>query len=97
MYTAAMWFVKEGQEGEFERLWQASADNLALEFPGVTFRLLRNADDRRRFVSVGGPWRGAEQIAAARELPSFKEATAAVGELIESGDMASYDLVAEIS
>ena len=68
VYTSGLWNVKEGHEDDFARRWQASVDHLALEYPGITFRLLRDAGNPRRFVSVGGPWRGAEQIEAAREL-----------------------------
>lgn len=97
MYTSGIWTVKPGKEDEFARRWQESADQLALEFPGITFRLLRDADNPRRFVSVGGAWRSAEQIAAARDLPSFQAAMADVENLIEGGEISTYELVAEVS
>ena len=97
MYTSGIWVVKEGHEDEFARRWQASADQLSLEFPGITFRLLRDADDPRRFASFGGPWRNAEQIASARALPSFQTASAAIEGIVESGEIATYRLVYEVS
>jgi heme-degrading monooxygenase HmoA len=97
MYTSGVWLVKAGREDEFARLWQASADNLSLEFPDITFRLLRSTEEPRRFVSVGGPWRGAEQIAAARDLPSFQAAMKGVEKILESGSLETYELVAEVS
>lgn len=97
MYTSGVWIVKEGSEDEFARRWQASADQLALEFPEITFRLLRDTENRRRFVSVGGAWRSAEQIEAARNLPSFQEAMADIESLLEGGEISTYELVAEIS
>lgn len=97
MYTSGVWVVKEGREEEFARRWQESADRAALEFPGVTFRLLRDVEEPRRFVSFGGAWRNAEQIASARNLPSFQETMASIQDLLESSEIATYELVAEIS
>ncbi len=97
MYTSGMWVVKKGREDEFARLWQASADQISLQFPGVTFRLLRDVDNPSRFVSVGGAWRNAEQIAAARSLPSFQETMKATEKIVESFELSTFELAAEIS
>ncbi|HLF68966.1 MAG TPA: antibiotic biosynthesis monooxygenase family protein [Gaiellaceae bacterium] len=97
MFTAGTWIVKSGKEEEFARRWQESADQLSLQYPGITFRLLRDVENPRRFVSFGGAWRNAEQVAAARSAPSFQEAKAAIDEILESGEISTYDLVAEIS
>lgn len=97
MYTSGVWVVKKGHEDEFARLWQVSADQVSLQFPGITFRLLRDVDDPRRYVSVGGAWRNAEQIAAARALPAFQEAMKAIEKILESGDIGTFELAAEIS
>ena len=97
MYTSGVWMVKAGHEDEFVRTWQMSADQVSLAFPGITFRLLRDASEPRRFVSVGGPWRNAEQIEAARDLPSFQEAMAAAERIVESGAISTYNVVAEVS
>ena len=97
MYTSGDWVVKKGHEDEFARLWQAAVDQLSLEFPGVTFRLLRDVENPRRFVSIGGAWRNAEQIAAARALPSYQAAMAALEEVLESGDLDTFELTAEVS
>ena len=63
----------------------------------MTFRLLRDRDDPRRFISLGEGWRNAEQIAMARSLPSFQDATASIWNVLESGDISTLDLVVEIS
>lgn len=97
MYASVTWVVKEGHEQEFSRTWQAAADAAALEFPGVTFRLLRDAASPTRFVAFSGPWRSAEQIQAARELPSFQELTPAGNDIVESAEPSTYELAAEIS
>lgn len=97
MYTSAVWVVKKGHEDEFARRWQEAVDQLVLRFPGITFRLLRDVDDPRRFVSVGGAWRNAEQIAAARSEPSYQEAMSALDRILESGEVSTFELAAEIS
>ena len=95
--TAGIWRVKEGRESDFSRRWEESASSLSLEFPGVRFRLLRDRDDARRFVSLGEGWRNGEQIEAARSLPSFQDAMASIWRLLEDGDMSTLDLVVEVS
>ncbi|HSG12345.1 MAG TPA: antibiotic biosynthesis monooxygenase family protein [Gaiellaceae bacterium] len=97
MYTSGVWIAKKGHEDEFARLWQAAVDQLSLEFPGITFRLLRDVENPRRFVSIGGAWRNAEQIAAARALPSYQESMAALENVLESGDVGTFELTAEVS
>ena len=97
VYTSGTWLVKAGKEDEFARRWQESVDKLVLEFPDITFRLLRSTEEPRRFLSVGGPWRGAEQFEAARSLPSYQAAMADVERMLESGGLGTYELVAEVS
>jgi quinol monooxygenase YgiN len=95
--TSGIWVVKEGRGDEFARRWEESASSLALEFPDVTFRLLRDRDDPRRFVSLGEGWRNMEQVEAARSLPSFQDAMTSIWRLLESGDMSTLELAVEIS
>jgi heme-degrading monooxygenase HmoA len=97
VYTSGVWFVKDGREDEFERRWQETADKLALEFPGVKFALLRDRENRRRFLSLDEGWRTAEQIEAARSTPSYQDTTASMWRLVESGELSTFDLVAEVS
>ena len=89
--------MKDGRQDEFSRRWEESASHLSLEFPGVTFRLLRDREDPRRFISLGEGWRNVEQIEAARSLPSFQDAMSSIWRVIDSGDLATLDLVVEIS
>ena len=97
MYTSGDWVVKKGREEDFARRWQTSVDHLSLQFPGITFRLLRDVDNPQRFVSVDGAWRNAEQIAVARSHPSYQEAMTEVEKLLESGELSTFELVAEVS
>ena len=95
--TTGIWVVKEGREDEFVKRWEESAGNLSLEFPDVRFRLLRDREDPRRFVSLGEGWRNLEQVEAARSLPSFQDATAAIWRVLDSGDMSTLELAVEVS
>jgi quinol monooxygenase YgiN len=97
VYTSGVWIAKKGHEDEFERLWQAAVDQLSLEFPGITFRLLRDVENPRRFISIGGAWRNAEQIAAARALPSYQASMGDLEQVLESGDLGTFELAAEVS
>jgi quinol monooxygenase YgiN len=97
MYASGTWIVKKGHEGEFARAWQEAADQASLAFPGVTFRLLRDVEDPKRFVAISGAWRNADQIAAARDLPSYRELMAQAEKLVESSELSTFELAAEIS
>jgi heme-degrading monooxygenase HmoA len=95
--SAEIWVVREGREDEFARRWEESASNLSREFPDVTFRLLRDRDDPRRFVSLGEGWRNVEQVEEARSLPGFQDAMASLWRLLDDGDISTLDLVVEVS
>jgi quinol monooxygenase YgiN len=97
VYTSGVWVVKEGREDEFTRRWQESADRLALDFPGVKFMLLRDRENPRRFVSLGEGWRNHEQIEAARETPGFQDTMASIWRVLDSGELATLDLIASVS
>ena len=97
MYTSGVWVAKEGREDEFARRWQESADWLALDFPGVKFMLLRDQENPRRFVSLGEGWRNRAQIEAARETPKFQDTMASIWRVLDSGEMATLDLIASVS
>jgi quinol monooxygenase YgiN len=97
VYTSGVWVVKKGREDDFARRWQESADSLSLDFPDVTFRLMRDRENPQRFVSLGDGWRNVEQVEAARSSPAFQDAMASIWRLLESGEIATLDLVAEIS
>jgi quinol monooxygenase YgiN len=97
MYTAGVWIVKKGREDEFARRWQESADSTALEFPDVKFMLFRDAENPRRYLSLGEGWRNVEQIEAARSTPAFQNAMAAVWRVLESGENSTLELIAQVS
>jgi quinol monooxygenase YgiN len=95
--TSGIWVVKEGREDDFARRWQESADSVSLDFPDVTFRLLRDRENPRRFVSFGEGWRTPDQIETARSSPSFQDSMASIWRLLDSGEISTLDLVAQVS
>ena len=95
--TCGVWTVKSGREADFRRRWEESASALKLEFPGVTFQLLRDQENEQRYVSLGSGWRNVEEIEQARSLPSFQDAMASIWRLLESGEMSTLELAVEIS
>jgi quinol monooxygenase YgiN len=97
MYTSGVWIVKKGREGDFARRWQESADSVSLDYPDVTFRLLRDHENPQRFISLVDGWRSAEQIQQAESTPAFQDALTSIWRLLESGETSTLDLVAEIS
>jgi quinol monooxygenase YgiN len=97
MYTSGVWIVKKGREDDFARRWQETADSVSLEYPDVTFRLLRDHENPQRFISLADGWRVAEQIEAAQSTPAYQDAMTSLWRLLESGETATLDLVAEIS
>jgi quinol monooxygenase YgiN len=97
MHTSGVWVVKKGREDDFARRWQESADALSLEFPDVKFTLFRDSGNPQRFLSLGSGWRTEEQIEAARSMPSFQDAMATIWRMLESGEMSTLKIVAEVS
>ena len=95
--TSGIWMVKRGREDDFARRWEESAGSLSLEFPGVTFRLLRDHENPQRFVSLGEGWRNHEQVEAARGLPAYQDSMASIWRVLDSGEMSTLELVVEIS
>jgi quinol monooxygenase YgiN len=95
--TSGIWLVKAGREDDFARQWQESADGVSLDFPDVTFRLLRDRENPQRFFSLGEGWRNPEQIETARSSPSFQDSMASIWRLLDSGEISTLDLVAQVS
>ena len=97
MYTSGVWIVKKGREDDFERRWQESTDSVSLQYPDVSFRLLRDHENPQRFISFAEGWRNAEQIEAARSTPTYQDAMASMWRLLESGEISTLDVVASVS
>jgi heme-degrading monooxygenase HmoA len=65
-YTLASWYIREGAEEEFLRVWK---EELALAFlsiePAANGTLIQSLDDPRQFYSFG-PWKSLERMQTAR-------------------------------
>lgn len=97
MYTSGVWIVKEGKEEEFKRRWQAGADATVLAVSGVKFMLFQDQENPRRFLSLGEGWRNVEQIEAARSSPEYQDSMSAIWRMLESGEVTTLRLTAEVS
>jgi quinol monooxygenase YgiN len=74
-----------------------SPDTESTESAGSSFRLLRDTEDPGHFVSITGPWRGTDHFQRVRDSAALQEWLDATQELLESGEIDSYELVVEIS
>jgi quinol monooxygenase YgiN len=97
MYTSGVFIVKKGREDEFARRWQQGADSSVLEFPDVTFALLRDEENPQRFFSMGSGWRNVEEIERSRSTPGYQDAMGALWRTLDSGEITTLKLVAEVS
>jgi quinol monooxygenase YgiN len=97
IYSSGVWTAKEGREDEFARMWEADVMMLPSEHPGLVPRLLRDRDNPRRFMSVVGPWRSIEALEAVRSSPAFQEGMDTMEDVLESLEVYTYELVAEVS
>ena len=97
IYTSGVWSVKEGREEEFARAWQQSVDGMSLDYPGIVFRLLHDIENESRFISVAGPWRNIEQVTAMRNSQRFSDSMSAIQEVLVGMEIATYEVVAEVS
>jgi heme-degrading monooxygenase HmoA len=71
-YTLTIWNVKAGQEEEFVHRWSDLADWTALQGLSGRARLLRDHDDRRRFISFG-PWETVAMAQRWKSMEGFRE------------------------
>jgi quinol monooxygenase YgiN len=97
IYTTGVWTVKPGSEDEFVRIWEQMAEGMSSEYLGVVPRLLRDLEHPSRFVSVAGPWRRPDQVAEALASERFQDARASFQAHLESIEVSTYELVAEVS
>ena len=95
--TFGIWNVKEGREDDFERRWQQGVNGAALDYPEVTFRLLRDRTSPRSCSRTAEGWRTVEQVEAMRETPDYQDFVAGLWRLLDSGETSTFELVAEVS
>ena len=95
--TVGEWVVKKGRRKEFERRWQELANALVLDYPDLTFRLLRDQGDPWRFVALTEGWRTTEQVGEVQSLPGYQDALTKLWRVVESGETSTLELAVEIS
>ncbi len=95
-YTLGMWQVEPGREEDFVERWRELAEWTRAEVaPEATAVLLRDTEDRSRFVSVG-PWSDLGQIERWRESAGFQERVRELLPLLQSFEPNTLELVVEI-
>ncbi|HET7745129.1 MAG TPA: antibiotic biosynthesis monooxygenase [Gaiellaceae bacterium] len=95
--TSGIWTVRQGRADEFQRRWQEMVDGMTLDYPELKCRLLRDHREPTRFVSFDEGWRSIEQVEEASSMPSYQDAIAAVWRVLDEGETATLELVAEVS
>ena len=94
-YTSGVWIVKAGDEEAFVQEWTAFV-SWASEMPGSgTFRLIRDLDQPRRYMSFA-PWESFEAQQAWKALPEFRERIGRVRAHCEDFQPSTRELVTEV-
>jgi heme-degrading monooxygenase HmoA len=95
-YTSGSWVVKEGEEDAFVEEWKAFVA-WASAMPGSgTFRLVRDLDDPRKFMSFA-PWESFDAQNDWKELPEFRERLMRVRSHCEDFQPSTLELVAKVA
>jgi heme-degrading monooxygenase HmoA len=95
-YTSGLWTVKAGHEEDFVEAWTDFV-RWARDQPGSgTFRLVRDVEDGRRFLSFA-PWESFDAQQAWKSTDEFGARMRKVREHVESFEPSTYELVTEVS
>jgi heme-degrading monooxygenase HmoA len=94
-YTSGAWVVKDGEEEEFVQAWRDFV-SWASEMPGSqTFRLVRDLDNPKRYLSFA-PWDSFEHQDAWKSLPEFRERIGRVRAHCEDFVPTTHELVTTV-
>jgi heme-degrading monooxygenase HmoA len=94
-YTHSVWIVKPGLEDEFIQRWREFATWSALQGLAGGARLLRDVDQRNRFVSFA-PWQSFDTVGRWRSARGFHERIGRLQEVLESFEPHTLEQIAEI-
>jgi len=95
-YTSGTWLVKDGEDDAFVQAWTAFVE-WASEMPGSgVFRLVRDVDQPRRYMSFA-PWESFDAQQAWKALPEFPEQIGRVRQHCESFEPFTLELVTSVS
>lgn len=91
-YTSGRWVVKAGEEDAFVDAWTAFV-TWASSLPGSgTFRLVRDLDNERHYLSFA-PWESFDAQDAWKSLPEFREQIGRVRSHCENFEPSTHELV----
>jgi heme-degrading monooxygenase HmoA len=95
-YTSGIWTVKPDHEEEFVEAWTDFV-RWAKDQPGSgAFRLVRDVEDPRRYLSFA-PWESFDAQQAWKATDEFTARMRAVHEHVDSFQPSTYELVTEVS
>jgi heme-degrading monooxygenase HmoA len=95
-YTSGTWLVKDGEDEAFVQAWTAFVE-WAGEMPGSgVFRLVRDLDQPRRYMSFA-PWESFDTQQAWKSLPEFPERIGRVRQHCENFEPFTLELVTAVS
>jgi heme-degrading monooxygenase HmoA len=95
-YTSGSWVVKEGEEDAFVEEWKAFVAWASAMAGSGTFRLVRDLDDPRKYLSFA-PWESFDAQNDWKELPEFRERLMRVRSHCEDFQPSTLELVAKVS
>lgn len=96
-FTTGVWNVKKGKEQEFISAWKEIAQWTFSNMDGGSARLLQDAKDQSKFISVG-KWVSESNIQKWRETSEFKNALEKMNNmLVESSEPHTMKEVATVS
>jgi heme-degrading monooxygenase HmoA len=94
-YTSGVWLVREGEEDDFVAAWREFAA-WAREAPGSgTLRLIRDVEQRSRFLSFA-PWESFEAQQAWKDSGEFRERMMRVQRHVAEFTPSVYELVEQV-
>jgi heme-degrading monooxygenase HmoA len=96
VYTHGVWNVKQGHADEFVAAWRDFADWSLANAPGAMWaKLLRDANDDHRFVSVG-PWASLDAVEGWRSLDGWSERIGRIREFLVDFTPGTLEPVVEV-
>ena len=95
-FTLASWFIKEGAEAEFLRIWKEELASAFINFDArVNGTLIQSLEEPRRFYSFG-PWKSLEIMQLARADPTVGKAIRKLVSLCEEARPGPFRVVLRI-
>lgn len=92
-YTLASWYIKEGAEAEFLRIWKEELAPAFINFDALANgTLIQSLEDSRLFYSFG-PWESLERMQMARADPQVGEAIRKLVSLCEEARPGPFRVV----